>query len=55
MQKGTYVALASTQQPIDQKADNRQMGTAAAKDKEVLFDPSNLDKKHQISSNLKPK
>jgi hypothetical protein len=54
-QKGTYVASASNQPPTDQKADSKLNAMAAAEDKEVLVDPSNSDKKLQISSNLNPK
>jgi hypothetical protein len=44
-QKGTYVASVFNQSPVNQKADNMLKGTTAAKDKEVLVDSSNLDKK----------
>jgi hypothetical protein len=44
-QKGTYVASVSNQPLVDQKADNKLKGTTAAKDKEVLVDSSNSDKK----------
>jgi hypothetical protein len=39
--KGTYVASASNQPPVDQYADDKK----GADDKEVLVDPSKLDKK----------
>jgi hypothetical protein len=51
-QKGTYVASASNQLLADQKADSK---LKAVKDKEVLVDPSNLDKKLRIISNLNSK
>jgi hypothetical protein len=54
-QKGTYVASASNQPLVDQKADIKLKGTAVIEDKEVLVDPSNPDKKLWISSNLDPK
>jgi hypothetical protein len=53
--KGTYVALTSTQPPADQKAHNKQKGTAVEEDKEILANPNNLDNKLQISSNVDPK
>jgi hypothetical protein len=43
--KDTYVASPSTQRPADQPVDDKEKGTAAAEDKEILADPSNLDKK----------
>jgi hypothetical protein len=36
-------------------ADDKLKGTASVEDKEILVDPNNLDKKHQIGSNLDPK
>jgi hypothetical protein len=51
-QKGTYIASASNQPPANQKADNKVKGTATVEVKEDLVDPSNLNKKLQISSNL---
>jgi hypothetical protein len=53
--KGTNIASASTLVPADQKADNKMKGAAGSEDKEVLVDPSNLDKKLRINSNLNPK
>jgi hypothetical protein len=51
----TNIASSSTPSPADQKADNKLKGTKGTEDKEVLVDPSNLDKKLQISDNLNPK
>jgi hypothetical protein len=53
--KGTYVASTSISPSTDQKADDKLKGTMVVEDKEVLVDPSNLDKKLQIDSNLDPK
>jgi hypothetical protein len=50
--KDTTIASASTPAPIDQKVDNKLKGTLGAEDKEVVVDPSNLDKKLRISDNL---
>jgi hypothetical protein len=55
-QKGVYVALASTQPPTDQKADNKKKGTVTEEDsKEIMADPNDLDKKLKISLKLDPK
>jgi hypothetical protein len=54
-QKGTNVASTYTWLSIDQKADNKQKGTAAEEDKNILVDPNNLEKKLQVSSNLDSK
>jgi hypothetical protein len=54
-QKGTYIASASNQVPVDLKADNNLKGTAVVEDKEVLVDPNNPDKKLWISLNLEPR
>jgi hypothetical protein len=40
--KGAFVASPSTQPPADQPMDDKKKG---ANDKEILADPSNLDKK----------
>jgi hypothetical protein len=53
--RGTHIASGSTPSPADQKADNKLKGTAGTEDKEVVVDPSNSDKKLQISDNLDPK
>jgi hypothetical protein len=53
--KGTNIASASTPSPVNQKVDNKLKGTMETKDKEVVGDPSNLDKKVQINDNLNPK
>jgi hypothetical protein len=53
--KGTYVASPYTQQPIDQLVDDKKNGTALPKDKEILADPSNSDKKLWINTTLNPK
>jgi hypothetical protein len=53
--KGTIIASASTPAPADQKVDNKLKGTMGAEDKEVVVDPSNLDKKLRINENLIPK
>jgi hypothetical protein len=50
--KGTYVASASTRQPTNQPVDNKQKGTLAMEDKEILSAPSNLDKKLWITTDL---
>jgi hypothetical protein len=55
VKKGTYVASALTQQPTDQPVDNKKKGTVAAKDKEILADPNDLDKKLQIITCLDPR
>jgi hypothetical protein len=53
--KGTNIALGSTPALVDQKADNKLKGTMETKDKQVIVDPSNPDKKLWISDNLDPK
>jgi hypothetical protein len=53
--KGTNIALGSTPALVDQKADNKLKGTMETKDKQVIVDPSNPDKKLWISDNLNPK
>jgi hypothetical protein len=53
--KGTNIASGSTLSPTDQKVDYKLKGTVGTEDKEVLVDPSNLDKKLWISDNLYPK
>jgi hypothetical protein len=53
--KGTHVISTSTQQPVNQEANNKQKGTAVDEDKVVLVDPNNPDKKLWISSKLDPK
>jgi hypothetical protein len=53
--KGTNVASAPTLAPANQKVDSKLKGTVGIEDKEVSVDPSNLDKKLWISSNLDPK
>jgi hypothetical protein len=50
--KGTYGASVSNQPPADQLADDKKKG---ADDKEVPVDPSNPDKKLQISTCLEDK
>jgi hypothetical protein len=50
--KGIYVASSSNQQPGDQLADDEKKG---ADDKEILADPSNLNKKLRISISLDAK
>jgi hypothetical protein len=50
--KGTYVASTSNHPPVDQQADDKKKG---ADDKEVPVDPSNPDKKLQISTSLEAK
>jgi hypothetical protein len=50
--EGIYVASTSTQQPADQAADDKKKG---ADNKEILDDPSNPDKKLQISTCLDAK
>jgi hypothetical protein len=50
--KGVYGASASNQQPTDQQADGKK---EEADDKEVLVDPSNLNKKLRISTGLEVK
>jgi hypothetical protein len=55
MQKGVYVASASIQPPADQKADNKKGTTTEEESKEILVDPTDLDKKPKISSKLDPK
>jgi hypothetical protein len=50
--KGTYGASVSNQPLPDQLADDKKKG---ADDKEVPVDPSNLDKKLQISTCLEDK
>jgi hypothetical protein len=50
--KGTYVASTSNQPPVDQQADDKKK---REDDKEVPVDPSNLDKKLQISTSLEAK
>jgi hypothetical protein len=47
--KGIYVASPSNQQPVDQLTDDNKKGVD---DKEILADPSNLDKKLRISTDL---
>jgi hypothetical protein len=49
--KGAYLASSSTQHPADQPVDDKK----GADDKEILADPSNLDKKLKISTDLDPK
>jgi hypothetical protein len=56
MQKGAYVASASTQPPTGPKVDNNKKGTAAEEDnKEIFADPNDRHKKLKISSKLYPK
>jgi hypothetical protein len=50
--KGTYVASASNQLPVDQPMDDKKK---VADDKEIPSDLSNPDKKLQISTCLDPK
>jgi hypothetical protein len=47
--------LALTPSSADQKADNKLKETAGTKDKEVVVDPNNPDKKLRISDNPDPK
>jgi hypothetical protein len=53
--KGTNIASSSTPSPADPKANNKMKGNMGTEDKEVVVDPSNPDKKLQISNNLNPK
>jgi hypothetical protein len=50
--KGTYGASASNQQPTDQHVDGKKKEVDV---KEVPVDPSNPDKKLQISTGLETK
>jgi hypothetical protein len=50
--KGTYAASPSTQHPFGQSTDDKKKGV---EDKEILADPSNLDKKLRIKTDLNPK
>jgi hypothetical protein len=50
--KGTYGATATNQQPTDQQAERRKKD---ADNKEIRVDPSNSDKKLQISIGLEAK
>jgi hypothetical protein len=50
--KGAYSASPSTQHPGDQPVGDKKKG---ADDKEILADPSNLDKKLWSCTNLDPK
>jgi hypothetical protein len=50
--KGAYGASTSKQQPADQPTDGKKK---EADDKEVPVDPSNSDKKLQISTGLEAK
>jgi hypothetical protein len=50
--KGTYVASASNQLPVDQSADDKKKGADV---KEISTDLSNPDKKLWISTSLGPK
>jgi hypothetical protein len=53
--KGKNVASGSTPLSADQKVDNNLKGTLGTEDKEFVVDPSNPNKKLQISDNLDPK
>jgi hypothetical protein len=50
--KGAYGTSASNQQPTDKSVDGKKK---EADDKEVLVDPSNPDKKLQISTRVEAK
>jgi hypothetical protein len=55
-QKGINVASASTQPPVDQKADNKKGTVEEEEDNmDVLANPNDPDKKFKISSKLDPK
>jgi hypothetical protein len=53
--KGTNIVSGSTLSLVDQKVDNKLKGIVRIEDKEVVVDPSNPNKKLQISDNLDPK